>query len=58
MRPDAILAVHGHRHPGFSQIHLHSRNTLRCGITLLQRSEPLARPGDESNRREHDSRSV
>lgn len=32
------------RHPGFSQIHFHSLHTLRCGITLLQRSGPLARP--------------
>jgi predicted O-methyltransferase YrrM len=45
-------------HPGFAQIHLHSRNTLRCGITLLQRSAPLARPADAANRREHDLRSV
>jgi len=33
------------KHPGFSQLHLHSRRTLRCGITLLQRSGPLPRPG-------------
>src|SRR5205823_2987233 len=32
------------KHPEFSQIHMHSRHTLRCGITLLQRSAPLARP--------------
>ncbi len=37
-------------HPEFSQIHFHSRQTVRCGITLLQRSAPLAtslgaRPG-------------
>ena len=31
-------------HPDFSQVHLHSRRTMRCGITLLQRREPLARP--------------
>jgi hypothetical protein len=28
--------------PNFSQIHLHSANTLRNGITLLQKSVPLA----------------
>jgi predicted O-methyltransferase YrrM len=32
-------------HPEFAQIHLHSRRTVRCGITLLQRSAPLPRPG-------------
>jgi predicted O-methyltransferase YrrM len=32
------------RHPEFAQIHLHSLRVLRCGITLLQRSAPLARP--------------
>jgi hypothetical protein len=31
-------------HPEFSQIHFHSRHTLRCGITVLQRSAPLPRP--------------
>jgi predicted O-methyltransferase YrrM len=31
-------------HREFSQIHLHSLRVLRCGITLLQRSAPLARP--------------
>ena len=31
-------------HPEFSQIHLHSRHVIRCGITLVQRSMPLARP--------------
>jgi hypothetical protein len=31
-------------HPEFSQVHLHSLRVLRCGITLLQRSAPLARP--------------
>jgi predicted O-methyltransferase YrrM len=31
-------------HPEFTQIHFHSRRTVRCGITLLQRSAPLARP--------------
>jgi predicted O-methyltransferase YrrM len=45
-------------HPEFSQIHLHSRNTLRCGITLLQRGGLLARPGAELDRREPDVRSV
>jgi predicted O-methyltransferase YrrM len=30
-------------HPEFSQVHLHSRRVLRCGITLLQRSAPLPR---------------
>jgi hypothetical protein len=28
-------------HPNFSQIHLHSANTLRNGITLLQKASPL-----------------
>jgi predicted O-methyltransferase YrrM len=45
-------------HPDFAQIHLHSRNTLRCGITLLQRGGPLARPGEETHRREPESRSI
>ena len=31
-------------HPGFSQIHLHSRRTRRYGLTLLQQSAPLPRP--------------
>jgi hypothetical protein len=31
------------QHPEFSQIHFHSRRTLRCGMTLVQRSAPLAR---------------
>jgi predicted O-methyltransferase YrrM len=31
-------------HPEFSQIHFHSERTVRCGITLLQRSAPLPRP--------------
>jgi predicted O-methyltransferase YrrM len=31
-------------HPEFSQVHLHSARTIRCGLTLLQRSAPLARP--------------
>ena len=31
--------------PRFEQIHLHSRATVRCGITLVQRSAPLPRPG-------------
>lgn len=31
-------------HSEFSQLHLHSRHTLRLGLTLLQRSAPLARP--------------
>jgi predicted O-methyltransferase YrrM len=34
------------RHSEFAQIHLHSRRTVRCGLTLLQRSAPLARPAD------------
>lgn len=33
-------------HPGFSQIHLHSARTIRCGLTVLQRSARLRRPGD------------
>ena len=36
-------------HPEFSQIHFHSRQTLRCGITVLQRSARLPRP-PESDR--------
>ena len=31
-------------HAEFSQIHLHSRRVARCGLTLLQRATPLARP--------------
>lgn len=31
-------------HSEFSQVHLHSRRTIRCGLTFLQRSAPLARP--------------
>jgi hypothetical protein len=31
-------------HPEFAQIHLHSARTVRCGMTLLQRSQPLSRP--------------
>jgi predicted O-methyltransferase YrrM len=31
-------------HPEFSQVHFHSSRTVRCGITLLQRSAPLPRP--------------
>jgi len=31
-------------HPGWGQLHLHSRRTVRCGLTLLQRSAPLPRP--------------
>jgi hypothetical protein len=31
-------------HPEFSQVHLHSERTPRCGITLLQRAACLARP--------------
>lgn len=30
-------------HPEFSQIHFHSGRTIRCGLTLLQRSVPLPR---------------
>ncbi|MFL5886427.1 MAG: O-methyltransferase [Thermoleophilaceae bacterium] len=29
---------------GFAEIHLHSQRTLRLGLTLIQRSAPLARP--------------
>lgn len=36
-------------HPEFSQVHFHSRRTKRCGITVLQRSEPLPR-SSEPNR--------
>lgn len=31
-------------HPEFSQVHFHSRRTVRCGITVLQRSALLPRP--------------
>jgi predicted O-methyltransferase YrrM len=31
-------------HPEFAQVHFHSRRTVRCGITVLQRSAPLPRP--------------
>jgi predicted O-methyltransferase YrrM len=31
-------------HPEFSQVHFHSRRTVRCGVTVLQRSAPLPRP--------------
>lgn len=31
-------------HPEFAQLHLHSENAIRCGITLVQRSAPLPRP--------------
>jgi predicted O-methyltransferase YrrM len=30
-------------HPDFAEIHLHSRRTLRLGLTLVQRSAPLPR---------------
>jgi hypothetical protein len=33
-------------HPEFSQVHFHSRRVIRCGITVLQRSAPLARPAE------------
>ena len=33
------------QHPEFSEIHLHSRRTLRLGMTLFQRSQPLPRSG-------------
>lgn len=29
---------------GYAQLHAHSRRTVRCGLTLIQRAEPLARP--------------
>jgi hypothetical protein len=35
--------------PGFSQIHLHSRRTLRNGMTLIQKSRPL--PTEPTGRR-------
>lgn len=38
------------RHPEFSQMHLHSRRTMRLGLTLLQRSGPLPRPADPGER--------
>jgi predicted O-methyltransferase YrrM len=34
------------RHPEFAQVHLHSRRTIRAGLTVLQRSAPLRRPPD------------
>jgi hypothetical protein len=33
-------------HPEFAQLHVHSRRTIRAGISLLQRSGALARPPD------------
>jgi predicted O-methyltransferase YrrM len=33
-------------HPEFAQVHFHSRQTVRCGITVLQRSAPLPRPAE------------
>ena len=36
-------------HPEFSQVHLHSRHTVRCGITVLQRSAPLPRPREQDS---------
>jgi predicted O-methyltransferase YrrM len=32
------------RHPDFAQLHLHTQETLRHGITVLQRSKPLSLP--------------
>lgn len=32
-------------HPELAQVHLHSRRTVRCGITLVQRRAALPRPG-------------
>jgi predicted O-methyltransferase YrrM len=37
-------------HPEFAQIHLHSARTVRCGLTLLQRSQPLPRPDPSQER--------
>lgn len=45
-------------HPEFARVNLHSRNTLRCGITLLQRGGRLARPDEEAHRRALNPRSV
>jgi predicted O-methyltransferase YrrM len=33
-------------HPEFAQVHFHSQRTVRCGITVLQRSAPLPRPSE------------
>jgi predicted O-methyltransferase YrrM len=35
-------------HPEFSQVHLHSKRAFRHGMTLLQRSTSLSRPGQHS----------
>jgi len=40
-------------HPEFSQIHLHSGRTLRCGLTFVQRRVSLARSGP-ADRDAHD----
>lgn len=57
--PDAALAGEGYEHqpderafvnwlleihPQMAQVHIHSRHAIRHGMTLLQRSAPLARP--------------
>jgi predicted O-methyltransferase YrrM len=33
-------------HPEFSQVHIHSRRTMRHGMTLIQRGGPLTRPSE------------
>jgi predicted O-methyltransferase YrrM len=38
------------QHSEFSQIHFHSRHTIRCGITFVQRSAPLPRATGTSPR--------
>lgn len=37
-------------HPEFSQVHFHSGRTIRCGLTLLQRSARLPRPPGSNER--------
>lgn len=43
VRPDERAFVNWirERHPEFEQLHLHSRQTMRLGLTLLQRGAPL-----------------
>ena len=36
-------------HSEFAQMHIHSRHVIRHGLTLLQRSLPLARPPEEAS---------
>ncbi len=42
------------KYPDFSQVHLHSSNTLRNGITLLQKTVPLV-TGSEQEKKKDDA---